>query len=79
MGAANDGVIQGLRGRSTRYSDRLHDSSPTIPRCYKDISVNSSFPRTARLRNSLPIECFPMTYGKYLLTVVLCKKTTCML
>ena len=25
------------RGRSTRYSDRLHDFSVTIPRCYKDI------------------------------------------
>ena len=35
------------RGRSTCYSDRLHDFSVTIPRCYKD--VNSFFPRTARL------------------------------
>ena len=50
------------QGRSTRYSDRLHDFSVTIPRCYKDIYVNSFFPRTARLRNSLPIECFPLTY-----------------
>ena len=48
------------RGRSTRYSDRLHDFSVTIPRCYKD--VNSFFPRTAKLWNSLPIECFPLTY-----------------
>ena len=45
---------------STRYSDRLHDFSVTIPRCYKD--VNSFFPRTAELWNSLPIECFPLTY-----------------
>ena len=37
------------RGRSTRYSDRLHDFSVTIPRCYKDVYVNSFFPRTARL------------------------------
>ena len=29
------------RGRSTRYSDRLHDFSVTIPRCYKDVYVNS--------------------------------------
>ena len=29
------------RGRSTRYSDRLHDFSVTIPRCYKDDYVNS--------------------------------------
>ena len=39
------------RGRSTRYSDRLHDFSVTIPRCYKDVYVNSFFPRTARLWN----------------------------
>ena len=45
---------------ATRYSDKLHDFSVTIPRCYKD--VNSFFPRTARLWNSLPIECFPLTY-----------------
>ena len=50
------------RGRSTRYSDRLHDFSVSIPRCYKDVYVNSFFPRTARLWNSLPIECFPLTY-----------------
>ena len=49
------------QGRSTRYSDRLHDFSVTIPRCYKDVYVNSFFPRTARLWNSLPIECFPLT------------------
>ena len=66
------------RGRSTRYSDRLHDFSVTIPRCYKDVYVNSFIPRTARLWNSLPIECFPLTYdlsgfksriSRYLLTV----------
>ena len=50
------------QGRSTRYSDRLHDFSVTIPRCYKDVYVNSFFPRTARLWNSLPIECFLLTY-----------------
>ena len=37
------------RGRSTHYSDRLQDFSVTIPRCYKDVYVNSFFPRTARL------------------------------
>ena len=68
------------RGRSTRYSDRLHDFSVTIPRCYKDVYVNSFFPRTAGLWNSLPIECFPfpLTYdlsgfksriNRYFLTV----------
>ena len=46
------------RGRSTRYCDRSNDFSVTIRRCYKDVYVNSFFPRTARLWNSLPIECF---------------------
>ena len=49
-------------GRSTHYSDRLHDFSVTIPRCYNDVYVNSFFPRTARVWNALPIECFPLTY-----------------
>ena len=40
------------RGRSARYSDRLHDFSVAIPRCYKDAYVNSFFPRTARPWNS---------------------------
>ena len=50
------------RGRSTRYSERLHDFSVTIPKCYKDVYVNSFFPCKAKLWNSLPIECFPLTY-----------------
>ena len=50
------------RGRSTRYSNRLHDFSVTIPKCYKDVYVNSFFSRTAKLWNSLPVECFPLTY-----------------
>ena len=29
--------------RSTCYSDRLHDSSVTIPRCYNDVYVNFFF------------------------------------
>ena len=66
------------RGRSTRYSDRLYDFSVTIPTRYKDVYVNSFFPRTARLWNSLSIECFPSIYdlsgfksriNRYLLTV----------
>ena len=66
------------RVRSTRYSDRLHDFTVTIPRCYKDAYVSSFFPCTARLRNSLPLECFPLDYdlsglksriNRYLLTV----------
>ena len=50
------------RGRFTRNSNRLHDFSVTIRRCYKDVCVNSFFPRTTRFWNSLPIECFPLTY-----------------
>ena len=36
-------------GRYTHYSDRLHGSSVTIPRCYKDVHVNIFFPHTAKL------------------------------
>ena len=36
------------RGRSSRYSDRLHDFSVTIPGCYKDVYINSFLPPTAR-------------------------------
>ena len=50
------------QGRSTCYSDRLHDFSVTIPRCYKGVYINCFFPRTAKLWNSLPMECFPLTY-----------------
>ena len=66
------------RGRSTYYSDILHDVTVTIPRCYKDFYVNSFFSRTARLWSSLPVECFPLTYNlngfksrikRYLVTV----------
>ena len=46
--------------RCTHYSDRLHDFSVTIPRCYKDVYVNSFFPGKARPRNSVPIEGFPL-------------------
>ena len=48
--------------RSTCYSDGLHDFSVTIPRCYKDVYVNSFFPCKTRPWNSLPTECFPLTY-----------------
>ena len=49
------------RGRSTRYSGGLYDFSVTIPRCYKGVYINSFFSCTARLWNSLPIDCFPFT------------------
>ena len=50
------------RGRSTHYSDRLHDFPVTTTRCYKDVYVNSFFPRTDWLQNSLPKDCSPLTY-----------------
>ena len=50
------------QGTSARYSDKLDDFFVTIPTCYKDAYVNSFFPRTARLWNSLPIECCPLNY-----------------
>ena len=50
------------RGRSTNYCDRFHDFFVIIPRCYKDVYASSFFLRTARLWNSVPIECFPLTY-----------------
>ena len=51
-----------FRGRATCYSDRLPDFSDTIPRCYKDVYANSFFPHTAKLWNSLSIECLSLTY-----------------
>ena len=75
-------------GRSTRYSDRLHDFSATILRCYKDVYANSFFPRTASLWISLPAECFPLTYDLSVLSVeltnifylqVLSKQISCIL
>ena len=59
------------RGRSTRYSDRLHDFSVTIPRCYNNVYINGFFPRTARLWNSLPVERFPLTYDLVALSLEL--------
>ena len=48
--------------RSTRLSNRLHVFAVTMPRCYKDVCVDSFFPCTARLYNSLPAEHFLLTY-----------------
>ena len=52
------------RRRSTHDSDRLQDFFVTIFRCYKDICVSSFFPCLARIWNSPPIECFPLTYDQ---------------
>ena len=62
--------------RSTRYSDRLHDFSVTIPRCYKDVYVNSFFPRRVKLWNSLPVECFLLIF-LMILTVLSPELTDC--
>ena len=51
------------RWRSNRQFDRLHDFSVNIPRCYKAVYINSVFPHTARLSNSLLVECFPLDYN----------------
>ena len=61
--------------RSNHYSDSLHVFPVNIPRCYKNFYVKHFFLCTARLWNSLPIECFPFTYveksriSRHLLTV----------
>ena len=51
------------RGRSTRYSDRLHDFSVTIPRRYKDVYINSFFPRL-----TYDINGFKSRINRHLLT-----------
>ena len=60
-----------FRGRTTRYSDRLHDFSVTIPGCYKDVYVTSFLPCTVRLWHSQSIECFPLTYDPVALSLEL--------
>ena len=55
------------RGRSTHYCDILDDFSVTNPRCHNEVHVNSFFPLTARLWNSLPIEYFPLYNDLYVL------------
>ena len=50
-------------GSFTSYSNRLHNFSVTFPpKSYKDFYVNSFFPCAATLWNSLPAECFHLTY-----------------
>ena len=49
--------------RSTSYSDGLHHFSVNITRSYKNLYVNSFFPCTNKVSNSLSIVCFPFTYN----------------
>ena len=67
---------------------KVHDFCVTIPRCYKDVYVNSFSARTTRPWNSLSKDCFPLTYdlnsfksriNRHLLTVGLSKQIPCML
>ena len=51
-----------LEGSLLNNSNKLHDFSITIPRSHKDVSVNSLFPQTAKLWNSLTIECYISNY-----------------
>ena len=50
------------RERSYRYSNRMRDFS-VIPRCYKDVYVNSIFSHTAGPWNYLPAKRFPLIYN----------------
>ena len=58
-----------FKGRASCYSDRLCDISfkCVSMSTYRDIYVNSFFPHTARLRNSLPTKC-SLTYDLKSLT-----------
>ena len=47
---------------SSGHSDRLYGSSVTIPRYYQGFYVNSFFPCTVRLQDSVLAECFPLIY-----------------
>ena len=42
------------QGRSTRYSDRSHNYSVTIPRCFKDANVNGFLLRTISMTQPDP-------------------------
>ena len=55
-------IIYLLVGVYTSHTDWLHDFYVTISRCYKGDYVISFIPGTARLWNSLPLECFPLTF-----------------
>lgn len=47
-------------GRSTRYFKKLHKLSATIPKCHKDVYLNSFFPHTATPSNHLHTYCIPL-------------------
>ena len=49
--------------RSTRLAHRQHHFVVSIPIYCKEIYANSFFSRTAKLWNSLPVDCFLLTYN----------------
>ena len=49
-------------GRPACYSCRMGDFLVIIPRCYKDVTANSFFPRSSRPCSSLRVEYFLLTY-----------------
>ena len=49
-------------GRPACYSCRMGDFLVIIPRCYKDATANSFFPRSSRPCSSLRVEYFLLTY-----------------
>ena len=55
-------LIPFSRGRSTGYSNRLHDFFITLPRCYKDVYISRFSLHTARLWVSLLMECYSFIY-----------------
>ena len=44
------------------FEPLAHRGNVAIPRCYKDVYVNSFFSRTIRFWNFLPIKCFPLNF-----------------
>ena len=77
FGRCSTELAQLVLEKSTLYSDRLHNFSVSIPRYCKDVCFNSFFAHAGRPWNSLPIECFLLTYdlndlqsriNRYLLT-----------
>ena len=48
--------------RTTRLSSAAHSLTIQIPNFHKTFYSSSFFPRTARLWNSLPSDCFPLDY-----------------
>ena len=58
---ADLGPILYSQETSNSYSSRLENISVTILWCYKDAYTSSLLPRTARLLNYFPVECFPLT------------------